>query len=54
MAKSISIATKENTAKIIVDGNEINDVLAYGLTEDSEGAVLELKIAITDSVSVQR
>lgn len=54
MAKSISITTKENTAETIVDGNKISDVLSYGLTEDSQGAVLELKVAITDSVSVQR
>lgn len=54
MAKSVSIQTKENAAKVIVDGNEISDVLSYSLTEDSKGAVLELRIAIMDSVSVQR
>lgn len=54
MAKSVSIQTKENTAEIIVDGNEISDVLSHSLIEDSKGAVLKLRIAIMDSVSVRR
>lgn len=50
MAKSVKIYTKENTAKIIVDGNEIHDVVSYELSENRDGAFLTLKVAITDTV----
>lgn len=50
MAKSVSIETRENAVKIIVDGNEINDVLSYVLSEDESGAVLTLRISITEEV----
>lgn len=53
MAKAVHIRTKENAAKIVVDGNEISDVLSYELFEDSRGARLKLEVAITDSVEAQ-
>ena len=46
MAKSVKIYIKENTAKIIVDGNEIHDVVSYELSENTDGAFLTLKIAV--------
>ena len=49
MAKSVIIQTRENAAKIIVDGVEINDVLSYTLHGDNNGARLTLEIAITDA-----
>ena len=48
MAKELKILAKDNAAKIIVDGNEIHDVIRYGLTEDERGARLELTIAINE------
>ncbi len=51
--KDLKILTKENTAQIIVDGNEINDVLEYTLSENAEGAFLTLKIFISGSIEVQ-
>lgn len=52
MAKTLEIITNENAAKIVVDGNEISDVISYRLSEDGEGTVLELKIAITDHTHI--
>ena len=46
MAKSVKIYTKQNIAKIIVDGNEIHDVVSYELSENRDGAFLTLKIAV--------
>lgn len=53
MAKSVKISTKENTAKIVVDGNEVSDVISYELTENQEGARIKLEILIMDSVEAQ-
>jgi len=46
MAKTVSICTEKNAAKIVVDGNEIHDVISYVLEETTEGATLKLTIAI--------
>ena len=46
MAKSVSIKTEENATRIIIDGNEINDVVSYQLSESADSAFLEIKIAI--------
>ena len=55
MSKSVLISTKENAAKIVVDGNEIHDVLSYTLLERSgECAKLILEIALIDEIEVQR
>jgi len=49
MAETIEITTSENTAKIVVDGNEIRDVIRYSLDEDSSERTLTLVIAIKGS-----
>ncbi len=55
MAKSVQITTRENAAKIVVDGNEISDVIAYTLEETAKGvAMLKLEIAITGEVEVRK
>lgn len=53
MAQTVLISTQQNAAKIIVDGNEINDVLEYHLEEGSGIASLTLKIAITGKIEAQ-
>lgn len=53
MAKSVEILTKENTAKVVVDNNEIHDVLSYTLFEDAKSRTLTLSIAVTDEIAVQ-
>ncbi len=53
MAKKVLISTKENAAKIVVDGNEISDVLSYTLEETSRSATLKLEIAIMSEVEAQ-
>lgn len=50
MAESLKIETKQNTVKIIVDGNEIHDVLSYFLEESNEERTLVLRVAIRGSV----
>lgn len=50
MAETVSIKTEENAVHIIVDGNEINDVLSYVLTENQDGARLTIEIFITGKV----
>lgn len=54
MAKSLYINTKENAAKIVIDGNEIGDVISYILLENSKEVTLTLKIVITGEIEVQR
>ncbi|GEM_PF-4954920 len=54
MAKTVSIATRENAAKIVVDGNEISDVLSYKLEEGPRSATLTLEIAVTETIEVQK
>lgn len=54
MAKTIQIITKENVAKIVVDGNEIHDVISYTLQENSKCASLILEIAIIGEIEAQR
>lgn len=46
MAESVHITTRENAAKVVVDGNEISDVLEYELKENGQGAVLTLRILV--------
>ena len=53
MAESVHITTRENAAKVVVDGNEISDVLEYELKEDQECTILTLKILITGSSEAQ-
>ena len=53
MAKTIFICTKENTAQIIVDGNEISDVLSYELSENTQGARLKLELAVIGAIEAQ-
>lgn len=53
MAKSVVISTKENDAKIVVDGNEISDIISYNLFEDRSRRTLTLEIAVTDTIEVQ-
>lgn len=53
MAKTLSITTEENAAKIIVDGNEISDVVSYELSENYGGAFLTVKIVVTGAIEVQ-
>lgn len=50
MAETVSIKTEENVVHIIIDGNEINDVLSYVLTENQEGAKLTVEVFITGKV----
>ena len=52
MAQSLKIVAEENATHVIVDGNEINDVVAYQLTEDHKAAYLTLKIFISGSMEV--
>ena len=52
MAESLRIETKQNAAKLIVDGNEIRDVLEYRLEESAQKRVLTVSVAIKDSVEV--
>ena len=54
MAESVVINVNDNTANIVIDGNEIHGVTGYQLEEDERGAFLTLRIAITDSVEVLR
>ena len=54
MAENVTIQTSNNTANIVIDGNEIHGVTGYQLEEDERGAFLTLRIAITDSVEVLR
>ena len=51
MAESVQITTSENAAKIVVDGNEISDVLEYELKENSQGAVLTLRILVKGDIN---
>ena len=53
LAKSVVISTKENAAKIVVDGNEISDIISYNLFEDRSRRALTLEIAVTDTIEVQ-
>lgn len=53
MAESVQITTRENAAKIVVDGNEISDVLEYELKEDSQGAVLTLRICVRGTIEAR-
>lgn len=46
MAKIVRILAKENIVKIIIDGNEIHDVVAYKLEEDKNGAFLTLTVPV--------
>lgn len=54
MAASVYIHTKDNAAKIVVDGNEIDDVISYSLEESPKGSTLKLEIAIMGEIEVQR
>ena len=53
MAQTVSITTKENVAKIIVDGNEVSDVLSYRLEETENLATLTLKLAVKGKIEAQ-
>ena len=53
MAESIQITTRENAAKVVVDGNEISDVLEYKLKEDCKGAVLTLRIYVKGTIEAR-
>lgn len=47
MAQSVHIFKENDTTKITVDGNEIQDVISYELSEDVDSlATLTLKIAV--------
>ena len=50
VAERVYIKAEENAVHIIVDGNEINDVLSYVLSEDQDGAKLTIEIFITGKV----
>lgn len=49
----VQITTRENAAKVVVDGNEISDVLEYELKEDSQGAVLTLRICVRGTIEAR-
>mgnify|MGYP005798201621 FL=1 len=51
MAESVQITTRENAAKIVVDGNEISDVLEYELKENCQGAVLTLRVLVKGDIN---
>ncbi len=51
MAESVQITTRENAAKVVVDGNEISDVLEYELKENGQGAVLTLRILVKGDIN---
>ena len=53
MAESIHITTRENAAKVVVDGNEISDVLEYELKENGQGAVLTLRICVRGTIEAR-
>lgn len=50
MAKAISISTQENAVKIVIDGNEINDVISYQLSDDGSCPRLTIEIAVMGEV----
>lgn len=55
MAKTLEIQTEKDTAKLILDGNEIHDVLSYRLEEGTEQLpTLTVQVAITGGVAVRR
>ena len=53
MAESVQITTRENAAKVVVDGNEISDVLEYELKENGQGAVLMLRIYVKGTIEAR-
>ena len=53
MAQSLKIVAKGNATHLIIDGNEIDDVVEYQLTEDHQAAYLTLKVFISRPIEVQ-
>lgn len=55
MAASIEIHGTDRSLKVIVDGTEIRDIIAYSLEETPNAVpVLKLEIAIMGEVEVQQ
>ena len=55
MAQSINISrTKENTVKIVIDGNEIHDVISCELQENADLPILTIKLSVVKNVQVQQ
>ena len=53
MAEWVQITTRENAAKVVVDGNEISDILEYELKENGQGAVLTLRIYVKGTIEAR-
>ena len=52
-AKKLEISGCAPYFRLAIDGHEITDVISYSLNEGTNGTILSLTIAITDSLEAQ-
>lgn len=54
MAQSAQISTKNDTTKIVVDGNEVHDVVSYTVSSSADAMTkLVLEIVVLNDLEVQ-